>query len=305
VAVAVAGVIPLPVAARPLCDTLAASGPHGDENWRFKMSASWLRILGLTIAASWLAVGCDSSPTMDVGGSCTLTSDCKEFLTCTMGKCHQACQLPEDCPAGENCVNTISNMSKVSICQLPTEADCTGTVCTAGLLCAFDLRCRNGGVSFTDCPFGQLCAGGFCANSSEVDANGQLPQKNPSLIHDAGVDLPRADAGGRDSGADLPLGLPDARSGADLAGRETKPDMAADLAGSKLPDAGADLAAQADTSADLVARELPDADADLVAEADAVADLVASGLPDAYADLVAEVDASADLADDTPASTRF
>jgi hypothetical protein len=171
--------------------------------------SAW-RILGLTVASSWLALGCSSSSKTAVGGACVLNSDCDKFVACTMGRCHHVCQIAADCLTGQGCVNTIydnanytsDHIEKIAICQLPAEAACTGTVCKGGLLCASDLRCRTGCASFTDCTYGQLCASGVCAYPLELDANGQLPQKNPSLTSDAGADVPPADAGGQDGGSD-------------------------------------------------------------------------------------------------------
>ena len=212
------------------------------------MSAS--RILGLTIASSWLAVGCGGSSEKStpsekigiaVGGPCVQSSDCNMFLVCTMGKCHDACQRSSDCPAGQSCVNTIdattSDAGKTAVCQLPAEADCTGTVCKGGLLCASDLRCRNGCQSFTDCTYGQLCVSEVCAYPFELDANGQLPQKNPSLRSDAGADVGAADAGGQDSGSDQRgASGPDGGAGDRAAGDSANP-IDAPAVDTALPDA--------------------------------------------------------------------
>ena len=122
-------------------------------------------------------------------------------------------------------------------------------MCKGGLLCASDLRCRSGCQSFTDCSYGQLCAGSVCAYPDELDLNGQLPQKNPSLSSDASV--PAADAGGEAGGLDLAVGPPDAPRGADGAGPETQLDVPGDLAASEEPDAGADLVAEEDASEDI------------------------------------------------------
>ena len=85
-----------------------------------------------------------------------------------------------------------------------------------------------------------MCVGGVCAAPADLDPNGQLPQKGPSLRADGGVNAPDAggqgadvtvapaapaDAGSLDSGADLPVGPADARvqeaSASDLANRAT------------------------------------------------------------------------------------
>lgn len=194
------------------------------------MSASWLRIVGLTIASSWLAVGCSSSSEKSdssnktgiaVGGPCVLNGDCNDSLVCTWGKCHTPCMFLSDCLKGQSCVNTGNDTGDAgdaglagdaadagtkttAVCQLPEEADCAQTMmCSGGFVCASDLRCRSACQSAMDCSFGQVCADGVCAESFELDA-GLLPQKKPSPTGDAGADVPQADAGragGPDGGA--------------------------------------------------------------------------------------------------------
>jgi hypothetical protein len=93
-----------------------------------------------------------------------------------------------------------------------------------------------------------MCVSGVCAAPSELDPNGQLPQKGPSPGADGGVNAPDAggqgadlavgtsDAGSLDSGADLPVGAADARgqeaSASDLANPATDAPL------STLPDSG-------------------------------------------------------------------
>ena len=62
------------------CDTVAVCQP---ETWRFEMSASWLRLLGLMIVSAWLAAGCSRPSKIDVGGTCVMNSDCSDGLVCT------------------------------------------------------------------------------------------------------------------------------------------------------------------------------------------------------------------------------
>jgi|GEM_PF-2721972 hypothetical protein len=226
------------------------------------MSASWLRVLGLMVASSWLALGCSSSSKKTgVGGACVQDSDCDKLLACAMDKCHATCMFLDNCLTGESCVNTTSTKSTdagnqtvtTAICQLPGEADCTSTTCKGGLLCASDLRCRSTCKSYTDCTYGQFCAGAVCAYPDEL-VNGQLPQKNPSLSSDASV--PAADAGGEGGGLDLTVGPPDAPRGADGAGPETPLDVPGDLAASEEPDAGVDLVTEEDASEDIAVSSL-------------------------------------------------
>jgi hypothetical protein len=196
----------------------------------------------------------DSGVKVAVGGTCILNSDCQQPLVCTMGKCHDACHTTVDCPAGQSCVKANSAM----VCQLPAEADCSATSCGGALVCASDLRCRAGCLSALDCTSGQVCVSGVCADLADLDVNGQLPQKGPGPVADAGTNL-SPDAGSKDSGVDLVVAPADAGTkdgGADAAG--PGPDVLADIAPTKLPDAGGDLVAQLDLpAADLASDKLP------------------------------------------------
>jgi hypothetical protein len=117
-----------------------------------------------------------------VGGTCVLSSDCKQGLVCTWGKCHDACHTSVDCPLGQSCVKTALG----PVCQLPGEADCRNTSCGSGLVCASDLRCRSTCPSAAGCIDGQVCVGGVCADPGDLEVNGQLPLKDPNLATDAG-----------------------------------------------------------------------------------------------------------------------
>ena len=144
------------------------------------MSASSLRVVGLVVAALWLAAGCSSSKKVDVGTGCLLNSDCNSPLSCSFGKCHDTCKEARDCPAGESCVK----LSSGSVCQLPADVDCQPTgSCDENLVCAADLHCRASCQAAADCSTGQSCvtsvtsATSVCADSTYVDPTGQLQQK--------------------------------------------------------------------------------------------------------------------------------
>jgi hypothetical protein len=152
-----------------------------------------------------------------------------------------------------------------TICQLPAEAGCSATSCGGALLCASDLRCRSGCQSAVDCASEQVCVSGVCADPMDLDVNGQLPQRGPGPVADAGANL-SPDAAAKDSGVDLVVAPADAGAkdgGADLVGTGADatgpaPDVIADIAPTKLPDAGADLVSQPDLpAADLAADKLP------------------------------------------------
>ena len=197
----------------------------------------------------------DSGVKVAVGGVCILNSDCQQSLACVMNRCHDLCRASSECPAGQSCVNTPAG----AICQLPAEAGCSATSCGGALVCASDLRCRAGCQSAVDCAGAQVCVSGVCADPIELDINGQLPQRGPGPVADAGADRRPPDVATKDSGLDLLVAPADAGAkdgGADATG--PGPDVLADLAPTKLPDAGADLVAQPDLpAADLAADKLP------------------------------------------------
>ena len=93
-----------------------------------------------------------------------------------MDKCHDACHGSADCSGGQRCVET----DKGTVCQLPAEATCAQTmVCSGTLVCASDLRCRAGCLSPADCAEKQVCVTGVCADTTEINTSGQLPQLAP------------------------------------------------------------------------------------------------------------------------------
>jgi hypothetical protein len=158
------------------------------------MSAS--RVFGLVVVSSWLVLGCSSSAKkIDVGGTCMLNSDCNGTLVCTMGKCHDACHASTDCPIEQRCVKA----NNTSICQLATEAQCRSTPCDTAFVCASDLQCRTPCQAVGDCANGQLCVTNVCADPSDLDVNGQLPQK--STGDGGGADTRSVDTGTKDSGS--------------------------------------------------------------------------------------------------------
>ena len=188
------------------------------------LASTRLALSSLTVLFG-LAVACSSARKIDVGSECTLNSDCNSPLVCTMGKCHEACRATNDCPAGQSCVMAGGS----GVCQLPAEVQCSANVpCGPLLICASDLRCRANCTSAASCSTGQLCVQSVCADQTDVDVNGQLPQRVPSGPDGGGVDadadLPRdfgtsdvpvADTGGIDAGT---VPLKDAGGPADRTG---------------------------------------------------------------------------------------
>jgi hypothetical protein len=203
------------------------------------MSVSWFRLLGFMAASVWLAAGCSSEKKIEVGATCIMNSDCTQALVCTEGRCHDACHTSVDCPAGQSCMNT----DGVTICQLPDEAVCSQS-CGGTLVCASDQHCRTPCQSRTVCTSEQVCVSGVCAAPSDLDVNGQLPQKGPRPVADGGADVQAQDAGAQDAdvavaAADLP-----SLSGVDAPGVGGSVDAFADVPVTKLPDASADRSSE-------------------------------------------------------------
>jgi hypothetical protein len=158
---------------------------------------------------------------LELGGSCTLNSDCQEGLVCKFGACHKACMQTRDCPTGERCVQ----VDGVAVCQTQAESAChADATCTPPLVCrTVDNTCRSACTSTGTCLLGsQTCVGAVCVDTSEL------------------ASVPDASAGGTDSvagpdggavGPDAPPALPDSAS------PDVLPDVAsADVSLSK-PDA--------------------------------------------------------------------
>ena len=146
------------------------------------MSTSTRYALVSLVALSWLATGCGSAKKIDLGGECKLNSDCNSPLACSFGKCHTACVETRDCPLGQSCVMAAGG----SICQLPVEADCRTATCEIGTVCAVDYRCRTVCQNPINCTPGQACVSNVCADGTDLDPSGQLPQTTPKV--DSGVD---------------------------------------------------------------------------------------------------------------------
>src|SRR3954469_2887615 len=89
-------------------------------------------VLGLAL----LAAACSSSSKPPVGKTCSVNSDCNNPLSCTFGKCHEACTVTRDCPIGQRCVKgPLGN-----VCQLGDEKLCPAaggvSTCQPPLACA-------------------------------------------------------------------------------------------------------------------------------------------------------------------------
>ena len=156
--------------------------------------------LGLVVG---LAVGCSSSSTPPAGKTCIVNSECNNPLACTFGKCHVACMETRDCPLGARCLKAPGG----NVCQLDEEKRCPATgACQQPLICAIDLLCHNNCTNAaTDCPTGQVCASGACAEPSEVGSDGKLkPPADGGVTATGGSGGGTGGSGGADAGVDAP-----------------------------------------------------------------------------------------------------
>ena len=119
-----------------------------------------------------MAASCGgSSSTPDPGATCLKNSDCKSPLTCSFGRCMEACAEVRDCPAGQQCVK---NASGINTCLLPEVEKCNYTSqCATPLVCAADFACRNQCLTDVDCATStQKCVlpDRVCAEPTAIDS---------------------------------------------------------------------------------------------------------------------------------------
>jgi hypothetical protein len=113
----------------------------------------------------------------DVSGGCLVNSDCAAPLVCAFQRCHVECVTTRDCDGSLRCVGA-HEASRV--CQLEVESQCkTSADCVAGFVCGSDGACRDFCQSDGECVGSQVCTKGVCAEPSELDASGSLPQVLP------------------------------------------------------------------------------------------------------------------------------
>lgn len=134
----------------------------------------------LAALAAGLASGCVSSENaakteLAAGKRCTLHSDCTSPNVCTFGRCHAECTSSGDCEAGTRCVQ--SDVAGAGVCQLSDERACaTSGDCVGAQVCGVDGACRDLCKGDADCLPGQVCTQATCAETSELDGEGKLPE---------------------------------------------------------------------------------------------------------------------------------
>lgn len=106
---------------------------------------------------------------------CLVNSDCQAPLVCAFQRCHVECVTTRDCDGTLRCVGA-HEASRV--CQLDVEASCKRSLdCADGFVCGSDGQCRDYCQTDSECVEGQVCTKGVCAEPSELDDTGNLPQK--------------------------------------------------------------------------------------------------------------------------------
>ncbi|HJX63617.1 MAG TPA: hypothetical protein VJ860_06655 [Polyangia bacterium] len=191
----------------------------------FTIALSSVFILALAACSS-------SDKKLELGGACSLNSDCANGLLCKFGACHKACVKSVDCAAGERCVQ----VDGVAVCQFATETACTNGACSTPLTCRVaDNTCRGSCATSDDCPRAQTCSANFCLDDKElapvpgldgggIDSAPATPDAAPVT-----VDLPPATPDAPIT-TDAPLLAPDAAvvrtdtsAGAETAGETSSP----------------------------------------------------------------------------------
>lgn len=167
------------------------------------------------IAWAWfpiaVVVGCSSNSSPKPGATCVVNTDCNNPLSCTFGRCHEACRETRDCQLGARCVTGPGN---TNVCQFLDEKKCVyASDCPAPLFCAPDSQCRNQCQADRDCLVkGQTCVQGACADPEDIDtASGKLKLPDggaaaavPDSGADAAPDTLAADAAVDEAAADAP-----------------------------------------------------------------------------------------------------
>lgn len=107
-----------------------------------------------------------------LSSSCHINSDCSTDLACVFQRCHAQCNTSRDCGRGSRCV---AGEGSRNVCQLADEVSCgVNGSCRGDQVCGVDGECRDACGSDAACISEQVCRAGTCADTDELDAQGDL-----------------------------------------------------------------------------------------------------------------------------------
>ena len=218
-------------------------------------------VLVLTVAFA----ACSDHAAPAPGKMCLVMSDCLNPLSCSYGKCHEACRADGDCLNGMCVVDTTDGgASGLRVCI--SDTCFMNSQCPDLLVCARDFKCRQACATDKDCARDddRCIVGGkngelVCARPMEVDADGGVlkgdgpfnPPGNdggPDVESDGGVPGDSGADGGGDAPADVPseAGVDAPADVATEGGVDAPVDVAAETGA---PDVGSDASADAGVDA--------------------------------------------------------
>lgn len=153
----------------------------------FVVDKSWLCVPVVGALVLSVALGACGNDELDdvlreLGGDCTLSSDCEDGLVCVFERCHQPCVSSEDCPREQRCV---AGDAPSHVCLLDDESSCVfHSDCPPRMLCGPDAQCRDECQQARDCVADQICVERVCAEPDEVSggAFGQAGEGDPCVL---------------------------------------------------------------------------------------------------------------------------
>lgn len=157
---------------------------HSNQGIKWRAERAFTASAIVTLLA-WGCSGDERLRALELGGSCSINSDCKELLVCAFGRCHEQCTKDRDCDPGLRCMNSPLDES-LGVCQLESEVGCaTDRDCPGETqVCGIDDECRDPCEADGDCTATQICA-----NSDEcasTDSEYDRLDEDGNIITDAG-----------------------------------------------------------------------------------------------------------------------
>lgn len=136
--------------------------------------ASLLLALGATLFSACGQTESAVQKLAELSHGCLVNSDCAAPLVCAFQRCHAECVTTRDCDGTLRCVGA---KEAARVCQLEDESKCqTSADCAPTFVCGSDGSCRDRCTTDAECIGEQVCTAGVCAEPSELDESGKLPQ---------------------------------------------------------------------------------------------------------------------------------